>query len=118
MSNRRPLRPTYVGAIHQASISGPGGLRLIGDADTGCVWFEGVDGPGRIWPIWPEGFTGSFNPIRVYDAEGNLFAEEGQRYSSLGGSEAADRRDECRQTQDAVASWRVGEMGGSMPLAP
>lgn len=110
---RQELRPTYPasGCCEQAGlVGGPNGLRLAGDPATGCVWFEGIGTEARVSTIWPEGFTVSFDPLRVYDLQGAVFAEEGQTYTGLGGAEATDPPDTCRQDDESVsvASWRMG----------
>jgi hypothetical protein len=88
----------------------------MGDPTTGCVWFDGIDSDGRVSTIWPEGFTVSFDPVRVYDADGRLFAEAGVTYYSLGGSEESqDPPRQCRQDPSvSVASWRVGQVSSTV----
>jgi hypothetical protein len=111
---RADLHPTYPSSecCEQAGlVLGPNGSQLAGDPATGCVWFEGIGSEARVSAIWPSGFTVTFDPLRVYDAEGVLFAEEGQTYTTLGGSESTDPPDACRQDASvSVASWRVGEV--------
>jgi hypothetical protein len=115
---RQPLRPTYPASecCEQAGLHGGEGLTLAGDPSTGCVWFEGVGSDARVSIIWPEGFTVSFDPLRIYDLDGAVFAEEGQTYTGLGGSaESDDPPAMCSQDPSAsVASWRIGEVA----LAP
>ena len=39
--------------------------------------------------LWPEGFSADFNPVRLYDGDGNLLAQEGETVE-LTGSFAAE----------------------------
>ena len=84
---RQPLRPTFPVSecCNQAAIAG--GFELAGDPATGCVWLQALDTDAdmRVSTMWPDGFTVSFDPLRVYDRQGHLFAEAGVRYG-LGGS--------------------------------
>ena len=62
---------------------------LLGDPDLdgGCVWLR--QGTIEFSVLWPEDFTAEFNPVRVYDADDNLVASEGEEVS-LTGTFAAD----------------------------
>jgi len=114
---RRPLGPTYPASecCDQAGMAG--GWELAGDPSTGCVWLEALDADEvvRLSTIWPEGFTVSFDPLRVYDGDGTLFAEAGTRLG-IGGRGEADPPDECRQDTAAwPGTWRIGELGAVDP---
>jgi hypothetical protein len=94
-----------------------GGWELVGDAFTGCVWLEALDTEDdvRLSTIWPEGFTVSFDPLRVYDSQGNPFAEAGVRLG-IGGSGEDNPPDECRQnTAPWPGTWRIGELHAVNP---
>ena len=107
---RQLLRPSYPVSecCNQAAMAG--GFKLAGDPSTGCVWFETVDGGARVSAVWPEGFTVSFDPLRVHDLQGKVFAEGGPTYG-LGGSAERDPPEECRQDQStSLGSWRVGQL--------
>ncbi|MFL6204559.1 MAG: hypothetical protein ACJ739_04340 [Acidimicrobiales bacterium] len=109
---RQPVRPTYPASecCDQAGMGG--GWELAGDASTGCVWLRALDTDEdvRLSTVWPEGFSVSFDPLRVYDGQGNLFAEGGTRLG-IGGSEDDDPPDECRQgTAPWPGTWRVGSL--------
>ncbi len=74
------------------------------------MWLRALDTEDdvRLSTIWPEGFTVSFEPLRVYDHRGDLFAEAGTRLG-IGGSREDDPPDECRQgTAPWPGAWRVG----------
>ncbi len=62
---------------------------MMGDPelDGGCVWLR--QGNIDLSVLWPEGFTAEFNPVRVYDGDNNLVAQEGEEVS-LSGTFAAD----------------------------
>ena len=62
-----------------------------GDAESGCVWLlpEQQDrksyDPVRVAVVWPAGFSARTNPLRLYDAEGQLVATEGDPLRLGGG---------------------------------
>jgi hypothetical protein len=62
-----------------------------GDPDDGCVWLvptremDGTDEEGRIMVIWPKGFTARTRPMRLYRANGDLAATEGDVVELGGG---------------------------------
>ena len=101
------LVPTNSGDRHQAGLASPNGWGIEGDASTGCVWFSGVgDASVTVSPVWPPGFTVTFDPLRVYD-NGELFATEGDVITGLGGSEApADPGGPCHK-QGSMLTWDV-----------
>jgi hypothetical protein len=114
---RQPLRPTFPASecCDQAAMGG--GFELAGDPATGCVWLQALDTDAdmRVSTMWPEGFTVSFDPLRVYDSQGRLFAKAGVRYG-LGGSEESDPPEECRQDPAPwPGTWRVGELRAVSP---
>jgi hypothetical protein len=61
---------------------GRGVLRF--DAERGCVYLEGADGTRKL-PQWPEGYHARSDPVRVYDADDALIAEQGQLVTFAGG---------------------------------
>jgi hypothetical protein len=52
---------------------------LQGDAgmEGGCVWLRQTTTDFGV--LWPAGYTAEFDPIRLYDADGTLVGEEGDR---------------------------------------
>ena len=117
---RQALHPTYPAeeCCNQAGlVLGPQGSQLVGDPSTGCVWFQGIGSDARVAVVWPEGFTVSFGPLRVYGFDGQIFAEEGVTYTRVGGSEESNPPPECREDPTVVVTtWRIGEV--SEPLDP
>ena len=62
---------------------------LVGDPelDGGCVWLR--QGTIEFAVLWPEGFSADFNPVRLYDGDDNLLAQDGETLE-LTGSFAAE----------------------------
>ncbi len=88
-------QPTSVLAEH--FLSG----RLGGDAklEGGCVWLDGVgsragEAPSRYLPLWPEGYHVKFDPVRLYDPQDRLVAEEGD-VVTVQGRERSDLYTTC-----------------------
>jgi len=93
----------------------PKGARMIatltGDPamDGGCVWLR--QGTTDFGVLWPGGFAAEFNPVRLYDAEGELVAQEGDQVeltASFTADPAAYQPHRC-----AVGSvlWLAGQVG-------
>jgi len=91
---QEPAHPGDVKLLTQSNRAG-GGMQALGtfevafDQDLGCVFFPGdessPDGRGRIVPVWPFGYTAESNPLRIYDQDGELVAEEGDVIQMGGG---------------------------------
>ena len=66
----------------------PGGATIYatlqGDAgvEGGCVWLRQTTTDFGV--LWPAGYTAEFDPIRLYDADGDLVGEEGDRLEVTG----------------------------------
>ncbi|MDR9450387.1 MAG: hypothetical protein RI637_04125 [Acidimicrobiia bacterium] len=86
---------------------------LAGDPqlDGGCVWLR--QGTTDFSVLWPEGFTADFNPLRLYDGNGDLVAQEGEALE-LTGSFAVDAA-AYRPHRCIVGSelWLAGRVGSS-----
>jgi hypothetical protein len=53
----------------------------------------GVSSDGSIVElVWPEGFSATFRPLRVYDARGEVIAEGGQQPALIGDYSTAESR--------------------------
>jgi len=78
------LLPTH--GLRQGDIipAGPGwappDIGITGDADTGCVWLTSPDGH-RWMPLWDAGFQATFDPLIVYNGQGEVIWRAGERYS-------------------------------------
>lgn len=83
------LLPTH--GLRQGDIipAGPGwappDIGITGDVDTGCVWLTSPDGH-RWMPLWDEGFQATFNPLIVYNGQGEVIWRAGERYSVQSGT--------------------------------
>jgi hypothetical protein len=85
--------PAEVGMM--AQISGV----LEADAENKCVWLrvpEPYDDTGdtKLSIVWPAGYTARTDPIRIYGADGELVATEGDEILMGGGIGSAG--DRCR----------------------
>lgn len=59
---------------------------LDGDPVTGCVWVEGdSEHQEPVTVRWPRGYRVEFEPLRLYDAEGQELARGGDRVQIAGG---------------------------------
>jgi hypothetical protein len=74
-------------SVDQSLLSG----RLGGDAqlEGGCEWLDPVgdvadEEPQRFKPLWPEGYYVTFDPVRLWDPDGRLVAEEGDDMTVAG----------------------------------
>ncbi|HKZ30597.1 MAG TPA: hypothetical protein VJ482_13320 [Acidimicrobiia bacterium] len=91
---QEPAHPGDVKLLTQSNRAG-GGMQALGtfevafDQDLDCVFFPGdessPDGRGRVVPVWPFGYTAESNPLRIYDQDGELVAEEGDVIQMGGG---------------------------------
>jgi hypothetical protein len=67
-----------------------GNVLLHGDEETGCVWLE-LDGGGRMWPVWPAGFTARWDPgLTLLRPGGGVVASDGDRLDVAGGGVPAE----------------------------
>ncbi len=67
-----------------------GNVLLRGDEATGCVWLE-LDGGGRMWPVWPAGFTARWDPaLTLLRPGGGVVASDGDRLDVGGGGVPAE----------------------------
>lgn len=87
---------------------------LEGDAETSCVWLRTVDpiegaSEGRLSIVWPEGFSGRTDPLRVSGPGGELVATVGDTVH-LGGGLTPEAGDRC---QVSYATWLVSEVVSS-----
>jgi hypothetical protein len=66
-----------------------GAFEIAFDKERRCVYFTedepGADGSARIVPVWPFGYTAESDPLRIYDHNGELVAEEGDTIQMGGG---------------------------------
>jgi hypothetical protein len=86
---------------------------LTGDATVGCVWLQPthVGAQPRVDPLWPEGFSAEFNPVRVFDAEGRLVATEGDELALAGGfADGEAPRDYPTACNSDGELWSVGDV--------
>jgi hypothetical protein len=66
-----------------------GGMAALGrfgvhyDRALRCVYFATPD--ERVLPVWPFGFWATSSPLRIYDYDDNLFAQEGDTVELGGG---------------------------------
>ena len=116
-------QPAIPGDVELATQStrGGGGMDALGrfivmfDAELGCVYFPGDEESnngepgtgGRTLPVWPFGYTAESDPLRIYDFEGNLLAEEGDTVEMGGGFVSAEFMDvdnDCGATGAWIAS--------------
>ena len=98
-----------------------GGMAALGqfvvmfDAVRGCAYFPGDEESnngepgtgGRTLPVWPFGYTAESDPLRIYDFDGNLLAEEGDTIEMGGGfvsAEFMDVENDCGATGAWIAS--------------
>jgi len=56
------------------------------DTDQRCVYLKSADGE-RVLPVWPFGFWATSAPLKIYDYDDRVVAEEGQTLR-LGGGQA------------------------------
>jgi hypothetical protein len=84
-----------------------GPLRLEGDpAASGedqvwLVWLtpEYAEVGDKVWPIWPAGWTGVFDPdLRILDENGQVVLREGEKFFTAGTVEAKDSIYVCSPT--------------------
>ena len=60
------------------------GVRIEGDASTGCVWIAYPSGEHRI-ALWYPGYWARFDPVRIYDTRGRLVWSESDPPRDIGG---------------------------------
>lgn len=94
LPTQKPAHPGDVELLTHPNRAG-GGMEALGtfelsfDADLGCAYFPGDEtdagGSGRTVPVWPFGFTAESNPLRIYDQDGVLVAQEGDVIQMGGG---------------------------------
>ncbi len=94
LPGQTPAHPGDVELLTQPNRSG-GGMGALGtfelrfDADLGCVYFPGDEtdagDSGRTVPVWPFGYTAESDPLRIYDHDGVLVAQEGDVIQMGGG---------------------------------
>lgn len=66
-----------------AGMSALGRFAVRYDAQQRCVYFE-AEG-GRTLPVWPFGYWATSSPLKIYDHDGNLVAQEGAALELGGG---------------------------------
>ena len=64
-----------------AALVGP--FSVAGRSSDGCVWLE-MNG-SQFGALWPQGYSATFDPVRVYDQAGQLVATEGEQLWAGGG---------------------------------
>ena len=80
-----PALPTDSAPEGGPSETVAGDVLLRGDGATGCVWLE-MEGGGRMWPVWPAGFTARWDPeLTVLRPGGGVVASDGDRLDVGGG---------------------------------
>jgi len=94
LPGQAPAHPGNVELLTQPNRAG-GGMGALGtfelrfDAELGCVYFPADEtdagGSGRTVPVWPFGYTAESNPLRIYDQDGVLVAQEGNVIQMGGG---------------------------------
>jgi hypothetical protein len=94
LPGQTPAHPGDVELLTQPNRAG-GGMGALGtfelrfDADFGCVYFPGDETDagdnGRTVPVWPFGYTAESDPLRIYDHDGVLVAQEGDVIQMGGG---------------------------------
>lgn len=112
-----PARPGDVELVTQPNRAG-GGMDALGtfevrfDQELDCVFFPGDEGSlngRRTVPVWPFGYTAEADPLRIYDQDGDLVAEEGDRIRMGGGfvgAEFLDNPELCGATGAWIMSSR------------
>jgi hypothetical protein len=81
---------------------------ILGDRTHGCVWL--IYGGSIYAALWPPGYYGRWNPLRLYTKKGRLVWRRGQRYDVGGGfsSVHVDRiKPACRTPGDRSYAWWV-----------
>jgi hypothetical protein len=85
-----PPLPTDAAPEGGPSEAVAGNVVLRGDEATGCVWLE-LEGGGRMWPVWPAGFTARWDPgLTVLRPGGVAVAADGDRLDVGGGGVPAE----------------------------
>lgn len=49
----------------------------------------------EVEPVWPQGFSASFGPLRVFDASGAIVGSEGDRIQAGGNDPYENAAGEC-----------------------
>jgi hypothetical protein len=81
---------------------------ILGDRVHGCVWLTDASGPHAA--LWPPGFYGRWNPLRIYNKRGRLVWQRGEHFNIGGGfsSVHVDRiKPACRTPGDKSYAWWV-----------
>lgn len=81
---------------------------ILGSRAHGCVWL--TDSGGIHAALWPPGYYGRWNPLRIYSRQGRLVWQRGQRYDVGYGfsSVHVDRiKPACRTPGDESYAWWV-----------
>lgn len=92
---------------HEGAPDSPTALargELVGDARARCVWID-LEGRGRAAALWPPGYRATFDPLAVYDAEGEEIARAGGAHDFEGGF--VETRDAVRGSCAADRVWMV-----------
>jgi hypothetical protein len=88
-----PPLPTVAQPEGGPSEAVAGNVVVRGDEATGCVWLE-LDGGGRMWPVWPAGFTSRWDPeLTLLRPGGGVVASDGDRLDVGGGGVPATEAD-------------------------
>lgn len=96
--------------LETAQTRGGAGMDALGtftlrfDAQEGCVY--GESGQERIGLIWPFGYYAESDPLRVYDQDGQLVAQEGDALESGGGFSSRQGPDRCGTSEVWVMNGR------------
>lgn len=62
--------------------------------------------------LWPRGFSASFDPVRLYGADGRVIAEAGERLTMSGGYGPNPEMERCRLGSSEVARVRDVQLAG------
>jgi hypothetical protein len=96
--------------LETAQTRGGAGMDALGtftlrfDAQQGCV--HGEFGQEHTGLIWPFGYYAEANPLRVYDQDGQLVAQEGDVLESGGGFSSREGPDRCEASGVWVMNGR------------
>lgn len=96
--------------LETAQTRGGAGMDALGtftlrfDAQEGCVY--GEFGQERSGLIWPFGYYAESDPLRVYDQDGQLVAQEGDVLESGGGFSSREGPDRCGASEVWVMNGR------------
>jgi hypothetical protein len=112
MAGGAPL-PTSAEPEGSGSEAMVGSAFLQGDEATGCVWLE-LDGGGRLWPVWPAGFTARWDPeLTLLRSGGVVVAVVGDILEVGGGAVPAaqvDYPEPCLEDDPDPTIWLVSSV--------